>query len=185
MSETPAFSTSPHTSSTHKHRGKRLRHFLSPEGKEVHIALSPEEAETLRQTLEAIKQGESFDLVLNGSPEHIEHLRRAHTHHERRRADMQAQYANIYDEWERLREDLDHVSSELHLITDHAVSLDANFSKYGYSAHLKTYDDTPSGQSSIYGEESDHDHKDWDAERTKGRVFRLYKKPVVRQYFHK
>jgi hypothetical protein len=43
----------------------------------VHIALSPEEAESLRQRLEAVRKDEPFDLVLNGSPEHLEALRKA------------------------------------------------------------------------------------------------------------
>jgi low temperature requirement protein LtrA len=34
-------------------------------------------------------------------------------------------------------------------------------------------------------DDSDHESKDWEAERRNGRVFKLYKKPVVRQYFHR
>lgn len=72
-------STTPTTSASggHHHRGRRLRNFLLPDGREVHIALSPEEAESLRQRLEAVRKDEPFDLVLNGSPEHLEALRKA------------------------------------------------------------------------------------------------------------
>jgi HEAT repeat protein len=75
MSTTPTTSASGHHHG--HHRGRRLRNFLLPDGREVHIALSPEEAESLRQRLEAVRKGEPFDLVLNGSPEHLEALRKA------------------------------------------------------------------------------------------------------------
>jgi low temperature requirement protein LtrA len=169
------------------HRSKRLKSFALPDGREVHIALSPEEALSMRQRLEAIKDGNSFDLVISGSPEHIEALRKAHSHHEQRRHALREKHGDAYDEFERVREDLDALSVDLHMLTDHAVSLDANFSKYGYSAHLRTYDDPlKSSQSSMHGhDDSDHESKDWEAERRNGRIFKLYKKPVVRQYFHR
>ena len=177
-------SSSPNNSH-HHHRGHRLRQFLSPEGREVHIALSPEEAETLRRDLAAIRKDQAFDLVINGSPEHLEHLRRAHSHHESRREALRAKHGEAYDEFENVRTELDVLSSELHMLTDHAVSLDANFSKYGYSAHLRTYDDTSGGSSgkssraaSIQGfHDDDHEvKKDWEAERKNGTVMKLYKK---------
>jgi low temperature requirement protein LtrA len=169
------------------HRSKRLKSFALPDGREVHIALSPEEALSMRRRLEAIKDGESFDLVISGSPEHIEALRQAHSHHEQRRHALREKHGDAYDEFERVREDLDSLSIDLHMLTDHAVSLDANFSKYGYGAHLRTYDDPlESSRSSIHGhDDSDHESKDWEAERRNGRIFKLYKKPVVRQYFHR
>ena len=34
------------------------------------------------------------------------------------------------------RSQLDMLSKELHPLTEHGVSLDANFSKFGYDAHL-------------------------------------------------
>lgn len=64
----------------------------------MHIALSPEEAASLRRRLEAVQkndangEGEAFDLVINGSPEHLEALRRAHTHHEERRRGLKVCY---------------------------------------------------------------------------------------------
>lgn len=35
--------------------------------------------------------------------------------------------------------ELDALSKELHLLTEHGVALDANFSKFGYSAHLSKW----------------------------------------------
>lgn len=160
---------------------------MLPDGREVHIALSPEEALSLRERLANIKKDETFDLVISGSPQHLDALRKAHSHHEQQRQAFRDQHGETYDEFERVRQELDALSVELHMLSDHAVSLDANFSKYGYDAHLRTYDDpVESGRSSIYEhDDSEHESKDWEAERRNGRIFKLYKKPVVRQYFHR
>jgi hypothetical protein len=66
-----------------------------------------------------------------------------------------------------------------HMLTDHAVSLDANFSKYGYSAHLRTYDgdSAPGSSASSFVHDADsHEKKDWEAERRNGRIMKVYKK---------
>jgi len=170
---------------SHKeHRSRRLWNFLLPDGKEVHIALSHEEAESLRKRLEAIKKDEPFELVISGSPEHLDALKRAHSHHEQRRQFLRDRHGEAYDEFENVRAELDVIGSELHMLTDHAVALDANFSKYGYSAHLRTYDeDSPesSARSSISGLHGpDHESKDWAAERTNGSVMKIYKKASPR-----
>jgi hypothetical protein len=52
---------------------------------------------------------------------------------------MKEEHPEIADEFERVIRELDALSTELHLVSDHAVQLDANFSKYGYSAHLSTF----------------------------------------------
>lgn len=135
MSTTPPTTTpTTTTSSGHHHhpRGRRLRNFLLPNGREVHIALSPEDAESLKQRLSAIRKDEPFDLVLSGSPEHLEALRQAHTHHESRREALRERHGSAYDEFESVRSELDALGSELHMLTDHSVSLDANFSKVGW-----------------------------------------------------
>lgn len=181
MSNTPTSTHALSTSGSKQHRAKRLRSFALPDGKEVHIALSPEEAQNLRQRLETIRKDEPFDLVIHGSPEHLEALKRAHTYHEQRRQTLRETHTDVYDEFERVRDELDALGADLHMLTDHAVSLDANFSKYGYDAHLRTYDDTTaSSHSSMYGhDESEHESKDWEVERYNGRIFRLYQKPKV------
>ncbi|KAL2066536.1 hypothetical protein VTL71DRAFT_2607 [Oculimacula yallundae] len=190
MSTTPTTTlSSSHQHQHHHHRARRLRNFFLPDGREVHIALSPEDAETLRQRLNAIrKPDEPFDLVINGSPEHLDYLRTAHTHHENRREALKQKHGEAFDEFENVRAELEALGSELHMLTDHAVSLDANFSKYGYSAHLRSYDhaELESSASSVSGfHDPDHEKKDWEAEKRNGRVMKIYKKPTVRQYFHK
>jgi len=148
-------------SPTRQHQSKRLRSFALPDGREVHM--------------------------ISGSLEHLEALRRAHAHHEQRRQSIREKYAEAYDEFENIKESLDNLSTELHMLSTHAVSLDANFSKYGYDAQLRTYDEpSESTGSSLYKHDgSQHEEKDWDAERYNRRIFKLYKKPIVRQYFHR
>jgi len=182
MSTTPTTTSGITLSSGHHHhRARRLRNFVLPDGRQVHIALSPEEAESLRQRLTAIKKDEPFDLVISGSPEHLDALRRAHSHHEEIREQLKAKYGDAYDKFENVRVELDALGSELHMLTDHAVSLDANFSKYGYSAHLRTYDESPSSSaSSISGfHDPDHEKKDWEKERRNGRIMKIYKKVLI------
>jgi hypothetical protein len=88
----------------------------------VHIALSPEEAESLRQRLTAIRKDEPFDLVISGSPEHLNALRQAHSHYDERREMLRAKHGPDYDEFENVRAELDTLSSELHMLTDHVCS---------------------------------------------------------------
>lgn len=79
------------------------------------------------------------------------------------------------------------LSSELHMVSSHAVQLDANFSKYGYSAHIRTRDSPSpnSGSASLNSEGELFDKDAWAAERKLGSTMRIYQKPIVRQYFHK
>ena len=126
--------------------------------------------------------------MIHGSPEHIEALRHTHAHHEDRHRKFREQHGDLIDEFERLIRELDSLSSELHMCSDHAVQLDANFSKYGYSAHIRTKDspdNTPG--TSLYGDTSSgmFDKDQWAAERKLGETMRFYQKPIIRQYFHK
>jgi hypothetical protein len=52
---------------------------------------------------------------------------------------MKEEHGDVLDEFESVVRDLDALSNELHMVSDHAVQLDANFSKYGYSAHLRMF----------------------------------------------
>lgn len=55
----------------HHHTGRRLRQFLHPDGKKIHVAGSPEEAERLKKTLSETEEKCPFELVLHGSDEHV------------------------------------------------------------------------------------------------------------------
>ena len=173
---TPSVTGSGH----HHHRGRRLRNFLLPDGRQVHIAPTPEEAEALRKRLEAIHEDQPFDLVVNGSPEHLDALRRAHSHHEQRRQSLRDRHGQAYEEFENVRTELDALGSELTSLTSQSVSLNANFSKYGYSAHLRTYDDDESPPSlsrkSSMMTVGEGGEKDWEEERKNGRAIKIYSK---------
>ncbi|KAH7392845.1 bacterial low temperature requirement A protein-domain-containing protein [Pyrenochaeta sp. MPI-SDFR-AT-0127] len=164
------------------HTGKRLKQFLRSDGRKVHIASSPDEANHLRKTLSSAQEKDDFDLVIHGSPEHIEALRHTHAHHEDRHKKLKEEHGDLALEFERVIRELDALSNELHMISEHAVQLDANFSKYGYSAHLRTKEGPESLHSSG---ESTFDKETWHAERKLGETMRFYQKPIVRQYFHK
>jgi hypothetical protein len=75
--DTPArATTTPHGLHNHhphlgNHTGKRIRHFLRPDGRKVHIASSPDDANDLRRKLSTANEKDDFDLVVHGSPEHV------------------------------------------------------------------------------------------------------------------
>ncbi|KAI9792970.1 MAG: hypothetical protein M1816_001292 [Peltula sp. TS41687] len=178
------------SSGRHHHNGRRIRQFLRPDGRRVHVAHNPEDAIKLKRHLETTN--EPFDVYLHGSPEHLEALREVHGHHERRREELRSKHGDAYDEFEKVRLELDALSAELRAITEHGVALDANFSKYGYSAHLRTRaDHADSSSNSILGNDGNgtgtgsSEKHDWEAERNNGYAIKFYRRPVVRQYFHK
>lgn len=99
---------------------------------------------------------------------------------------------------------MDAIAEELHVLSDHGVNLDVNFSKFGYDAHISKRipraDSTSlttflllgtrepdSSSGSINGDRrsSTGEKRDWDAELKKGKAIKFYRRPVVRQYFHK
>lgn len=115
----------------------------------------------------------------------LQAIRELQAHHERRRVSIREKHGDIYNEFEHIKSELDAISVELDLLTDHHVTLDANFSKFGYSAHLRTIDvetpSTPGPESSTFSELSE----DWKLARQTGMNLKFWKRPVVRQYFHK
>lgn len=166
------------------HTGKRIRQLLRPNGKKVHVAGSPEEADQLRKTLSTTEEADDFDLVIHGSPEHLDVLRHTHQHHKDQHQRLKEEHPGLAGEFERVIRELDALSQELHMVSSHAVQLDANFSKYGYSAHLRTRD-SPASSSAASTNSDLFDKEMWEAERKLGTTMRLYQKPIVRQYFHK
>ncbi|KAF2097442.1 hypothetical protein NA57DRAFT_58029 [Rhizodiscina lignyota] len=191
LRETPASGTvtpAHHYPHIGHHSGRRLRQFFTPDGRRVHVATSPDEFEHHKRRLSSIvEEKDQFDIVLHGSQEHVEALRETHAHHERSREQLRAKHGDLIDEFERIHRDLDALSNELHNISDHAVQLDANFSKYGYSAHLRTRDSPNASSANSLMEPADDSssQRDWDAERRQGQTMQFFRKPILRQYFHK
>lgn len=163
------------------HTGKRLRKLHRPDGKRIHIAASPEEHIRLTRTLPNIEPDDNFEIHIHGSEEHLEAVREIHAHHEQRRAHLRNKHGSVYEEFENVKNDLDNIADELHNLTDHSISFDANFSKFGYDAHIRTKD--PDSSASSLSEH--HEKKDWEAERRKGQALKFWKKPTIRQYWHK
>jgi hypothetical protein len=64
-------------------------------------------------------------------------LRESHSHQEELRQQLRLKHGRDFDEFEKVQKELDRLSNELHMVSHHAVNLDANFSKYGYSATLR------------------------------------------------
>ncbi|KAE8452640.1 hypothetical protein EG329_013899 [Mollisiaceae sp. DMI_Dod_QoI] len=163
----------------------RWSQFIHPSGRQIRIAASPEEHEHLKRELTHSELDTEFDLVIRGSPEHLQAIRELQAHHESRRASIRETHSDIYHDFEHIRSELDAISAELDQLTDHHVTLDANFSKFGYSAHLRTIDvenpSTPGSEDSGFGELSG----DWNMARQAGMNIKFWKLPVVRQYFHK
>lgn len=135
------------------HTGKRLRKLHRPDGKRIHIAASPEEHIRLTRTLPNIEPDDNFEIHIHGSEEHVstlgpcgsqtiahssqlEAVREIHAHHEQRRAHLRNKHGSVYEEFENVKNDLDNIADELHNLTDHSISFDANFSKFGYDAHI-------------------------------------------------
>lgn len=113
-------------------------------------------------------------------------VRELHSHQEARQDFLREKNPDIYKEFDQVKKELDALSHEFHLLTDHGVELDANFSKFGYSAHLRTKGPNDSSTPSISGDASSrHPSRDWNAERNSLEALKFWNRPVVRQYFHK
>ncbi|KAL9001171.1 MAG: hypothetical protein Q9169_000355 [Polycauliona sp. 2 TL-2023] len=167
-----------------QHNRQRLKNLLRPDGRRIHVAASPEEHARLHQTLAEIEPDGNFHICLHGSPEHLEAVREIHSHHEQKRDELRQTHTDVYDEFESVHFQLEALANELHYLTEQGVSLDANFSKFGYDAHLRTRE-LDSSANSMSRRSSDQGQRDWEAERRQGRSLKLWKRPVVRQYLHK
>lgn len=161
---------------------RRFFEFVHPHtGKSLHVCHSPEHLEQKRIELLREKKPDEFDVILQGSAEHLEAIRDLHAHHETRRNELRELHPEVVSDLEHVKSELDAIAAEIHQITTHAVALDASFDRYGYSAHLRTKD----SDSEMVSFHNDHPsaadkHKDRSTEALK-----FIKRPTVRQYFHK
>jgi hypothetical protein len=183
-----------HHHNHHLNARARLRHFLHPSGTRVHIADSPVEADQLHRQLSNQLSNknnntnnqssplEPFSVYISGSPEHLSAVRESQSHHQARETQLRKSHGEVWDQFAEVQSELDQLSRELGRVTEKGVSLDlkGHFGRFGYSATIKSYDDGGDGESSpgagllVEG--------DGDDEAPPLRVFKV---PVVRQYFHK
>ena len=170
----------------HIHHAKESirRHLVHPDGRRIQIAHTPEEHFKLQNQLREQGRNAEFDVVLSGSPEHLAVVRELHAHHSARRDTLRDTHGEVYHEFERVRDDLDHLSNELNHLTHHGVEMDANFSKYGYTARIRTKDEDSGSATPTSTAGSDHALLDKQQSRITDGV-KFFKRPLIRQYFHK
>lgn len=164
------------------HARSRLRHFLHPSGKRIHIADSPHEAANLhRHLFDSSSSAEPFEICISGSPEHLAAVRETQSHHQARQEELRGRHAEVWGLFEEVKSELDSLGRELGRVTEKGigVSLEGHFGRFGYDARIKSYDD---GDEPGAGRSSASSVKD---DEGKAKPLVLFKVPVVRQYFHK
>ncbi|KAL8397800.1 hypothetical protein RB594_004488 [Gaeumannomyces avenae] len=138
-------------------------------------------------------------VVVHGSDEHRELLDRTRSHAHARREELRRRHdgaaGELLDEWEGLSAQLRDVAAQMErLADDGGGKLNATFSKFGYGAHVRTYGDEPGGKE---GEDQPASSAastlsggngttiDWGDRRAGGATMKLFRRPVVKQYFHR
>jgi hypothetical protein len=180
--------TTTHHHHHHLNARARLRHFLHPSGTRVHIADSPIEADQLHRQLsnQPSKYNQSpapepFSVYISGSPEHLSAVRETQSHHQERQTQLRHAHGEVWDQFAEVQSELDQLSRELGRVTEKGVSLEGHFGRFGFSATIRSYDDGGDGESSP-GVSS---LIDGGGDSEEAPPLRLFKVPVVRQYFHK
>jgi hypothetical protein len=171
---------------SHRHHHRlnaraHLRHFLHPSGARVHIADSPIEADNLHRQLSKQAEREPFSIYISGSPEHISAVQESQSHHQARQAELRGRHSEVWEQFADVQAELDALSRELGRATEKGVSLEAHFGKFGYSARIRSYDDVDGPSSARSGTSSPRSVGGVD----EAEPLKLFKVPVVRQYFHK
>ncbi|KAG4430854.1 hypothetical protein IFR05_013670 [Cadophora sp. M221] len=153
----------------------RTSDFILPDGRQAYTVSSSEEIDKIRERLAG---DEPFEVFVYGSPEYRDALRSSQEHFEQGLKDFRIRHRDAYDEFDALRSRLDAIKSEMAKVSYRTAPLDANFSKYGYSAYLRTYN------AGKILEQSGNERRDWYLDRWTGKVRQLYEKPIIRQYIH-
>lgn len=161
------------------HARSRLRNFLHPSGKRIHIADSPHEKASLwRQLFDSSSSAEPFEICISGSPEHLLAVQEAQSHHQARQEELSRKHGEVWEVFAGVQSELEALDRELGRVTEKGVgvSLEGHFGKFGYDAKIRSYDDGSgerSGASSVKEGEG------------MAEPLVLFKVPVVRQYFHR
>ncbi|KAK6361117.1 hypothetical protein TWF730_004864 [Orbilia blumenaviensis] len=137
-----------------------------PGGRQVHIAKDDDHLQKLQES-----HGDpQFNFTVHGSPDHITALNDSKKYHLELKDALRSKHPELFEEMERIQVHMEELSTELHTLTQHDVHLEANFGKFGYSANLRTH--MPDKTSPKEEQET-------------STVIRVWKRPVIRQYFHK
>ncbi|KAF9770817.1 hypothetical protein IL306_011575 [Fusarium sp. DS 682] len=167
-------------------RRRRPQEFFLPNGKKI-IASLPEDLESLREE-HGKRSDVQVEVVIHGSPEHCNYLRETRDHHESRRAHFRQRHGPAFDEWEDMQSQLDIVNGHLERLSTNTSALNANFDKFGYGAELRTYDDddpSPGVDASNLSTSDTLSVGSGGGQPRLGETIKLFKKPVVKQWFHK
>lgn len=165
---------------------QRLRHLIHPDGRRIHIAQTPAEAEELKKSLSHESEDE-ITVCINGTDEHLEALRAIHAHHDEKRNELRQRQGEAFQQAEAVVLELEALSDELRHVTERSVQFDASFNKYGYSAHIRTHGDSPGDSSAVSiasGKTGQQTLEDWHALKFQGQPMKPFRKPILRQYFH-
>lgn len=164
---------------------RKPQEFHLPDGRKFIVAL-PEDAATLKQRYDALPDTQA-EVILHGSDEHHTYLAQSRDHHEKRRQTLREKHGPAFDEWESVQQQLDAVTEALDKLSDQTSALSANFSKFGFNATLRTYDDKEGGQTPAKGSRNSSEAStvvNW-SDRNSGESIKLFRKPIIKQYFHK
>lgn len=164
-------------------RRRRPQELLLPDGRKIIVTL-PEDLEDIRRKY---PRDDDFqvEVVVHGSIEHGQYLRQSRDHHEERRQLLREQHGPAFEEWENVQTQLSSVTAELERLENQASGLYGNFSKFGYDAAVRTYsdEDPPVASSHTSISEKTRGPRDQEGDRH-GETTKLFKRPVVRQWFH-
>ncbi|KAK5657783.1 hypothetical protein OQA88_2856 [Cercophora sp. LCS_1] len=157
--------------------------FILPDGRRVLVAL-PEDIEALRQRYANAHEADpptQVEVVVHGSDEHRHFLGVTKSHHETRHAQLREKVGHeVVNELDSVRAQLDAVSTQLlRLESNGKARLNTNFEKFGFDAKLRTYGDdeeSGDGESTVVS---------LGAGERGGGSMRLFRRPVVKQYFHR
>lgn len=167
-------------------RRRRPQEFTLPNGKKV-IASLPEDIDELREK-HGNRRDVQVEIVIHGSQEHHNYLNETRDHHESRRHHFRQKHGPAFDEWEDMQAQLDLVNGHLERLSTSTSGLNANFDKFGYGAELRTYDDeelAPGVDSSNMSTSDTLSIGSSASQPRLGETIKLFKKPVVKQWFHK
>ena len=169
-------------------RRRRPREFLLPSGRRIIVAV-PEDASHLREKHNipsASDQELQVEVVLHGSPEHRDYLAEAERHHSSRREALRKKHGDVFDEWHATQTELDAAKAELERLKadeQNGGALRDNFTKFGYSAGIRTYEDDEAGGSPRVSRAMSL--ADAGSVMNEDDVMRLFKRPVIKQYIHR